>query len=440
MSRKRKPDEEDSLGEESPTKNLHSRMRPFDSYNPDLIQAVMQGNGNSGGGGGSVGGGGGGYTMMTGSSGMSQMSMATSPSSMPTVTSSSPSFNAPMNPRYASHTSSSQPPPRMSDPTSLPPPTSLPSELDNLSDFFPGFSSTGFGHARNNDHSGNGGLQRGHDTTNRMANPANRPIARVGPNPTNEGPDLSSDLFPYDFSANPMRMPQHSSMKHSMSSNGEGSNSHSHFFPPSATVTSASMQSTPNRHSSLPTFLEEENLKRSPPEPSSSGSGFRGRTDSDSPIAGPSGNNSRSPSSIKDEPGVSSTNGGQEDSSGSSNSKKDSPTVPEEERDESYWEKRRKNNESAKRSRENRRNKEAQISIHVLYMENENLALRTEIDVITKQNREMQEEILKLGYRQPNPGPRNGANGHYDYSQAAMGHPNSLPPPPPSSSGGNMMI
>ncbi len=52
--------------------------------------------------------------------------------------------------------------------------------------------------------------------------------------------------------------------------------------------------------------------------------------------------------------------------------------VPVDAKDMGYWEKRRKNNESAKRSRDMRRMKEEHISVRVIYLEQENLQLRTE--------------------------------------------------------------
>ncbi|XP_045164661.2 transcription factor VBP-like [Mercenaria mercenaria] len=62
--------------------------------------------------------------------------------------------------------------------------------------------------------------------------------------------------------------------------------------------------------------------------------------------------------------------------------KKRALTMPEEPRDDSYWEKRKKNNESAKRSREARRMKEEQIALRVVYLEQENLQLRTEVSLL----------------------------------------------------------
>ncbi|ELU04811.1 hypothetical protein CAPTEDRAFT_175426 [Capitella teleta] len=57
-------------------------------------------------------------------------------------------------------------------------------------------------------------------------------------------------------------------------------------------------------------------------------------------------------------------------------------SVPEDLKDGNYWEKRKKNNESAKRSREARRMKEEQIAMRVVYLEQENLQLRTEVSLL----------------------------------------------------------
>ncbi len=62
--------------------------------------------------------------------------------------------------------------------------------------------------------------------------------------------------------------------------------------------------------------------------------------------------------------------------------KKRSHCVPSEMKDSSYWDKRKKNNESAKRSREARRMKEEQIAMRVVYLEQENLQLRTEVSLL----------------------------------------------------------
>lgn len=61
--------------------------------------------------------------------------------------------------------------------------------------------------------------------------------------------------------------------------------------------------------------------------------------------------------------------------------KKRRPTAVQN-KDNSYWEKRRKNNESAKRSRDMRRCKEEHISVRVIYLEQDNLQLRTECTLL----------------------------------------------------------
>ena len=53
--------------------------------------------------------------------------------------------------------------------------------------------------------------------------------------------------------------------------------------------------------------------------------------------------------------------------------------VPSECKDNTYWEKRRKNNESAKRSRDNKRGKEDSLVMRNMYLEQENLQLKTQI-------------------------------------------------------------
>ena len=62
--------------------------------------------------------------------------------------------------------------------------------------------------------------------------------------------------------------------------------------------------------------------------------------------------------------------------------KKRPHAVPEELKDETYWDKRKKNNESAKRSRDARRMKEEQIAMRVVYLEQDNLQLRTEVSLL----------------------------------------------------------
>lgn len=56
--------------------------------------------------------------------------------------------------------------------------------------------------------------------------------------------------------------------------------------------------------------------------------------------------------------------------------------IPEDCKDDAYWERRKRNNESAKRSREMRRIKEQQTTMRVIYLEQENLRLKTESDML----------------------------------------------------------
>jgi hypothetical protein len=69
--------------------------------------------------------------------------------------------------------------------------------------------------------------------------------------------------------------------------------------------------------------------------------------------------------------------------------------VPVENKDNSYWEKRRKNNESAKRSRDLRRNKEEHISIRVIYLEQENLQLRTEVALLRSETEKLRSMLYQ---------------------------------------------
>lgn len=94
-------------------------------------------------------------------------------------------------------------------------------------------------------------------------------------------------------------------------------------------------------------------------------------------------NQSQSPGEIAkvESSDSSSVKSGNEDDSGIP-PKKRTIILPEEQRDDTYWEKRKKNNESAKRSRESRRMKEEQIALRVVYLEQENLQLRTEVSLL----------------------------------------------------------
>lgn len=151
---------------------------------------------------------------------------------------------------------------------------------------------------------------------------------------------------------------------------------------------------------------------------------------------------SDSPSSSKEDAhasGVSSTNGAS-NTSGGKNLKK-GKSVPDEEKDESYWEKRKKNNESAKRSREARRSKELQINYQVLLLERENLALKTEVDMIQRDCEQMEAQLhqirdIKVGRytREQMMNAQQGSGRHvYDYSAVPPAHQGPPPPPPPGS-------
>lgn len=85
-------------------------------------------------------------------------------------------------------------------------------------------------------------------------------------------------------------------------------------------------------------------------------------------------------SSNDSSPGGSSNN--DDDSTPRMPPKKRPHSVPDDSKDSTYWEKRKKNNESAKRSRDARRMKEEQIAMRVVYLEQENLQLRTEVSLL----------------------------------------------------------
>lgn len=65
--------------------------------------------------------------------------------------------------------------------------------------------------------------------------------------------------------------------------------------------------------------------------------------------------------------------------------KKKAQPVPAEQKDQTYWERRHRNNESARRSREARRQKEEAVSFRVVYLENENMQLRTEVSMLRQE-------------------------------------------------------
>lgn len=90
-----------------------------------------------------------------------------------------------------------------------------------------------------------------------------------------------------------------------------------------------------------------------------------------------------------------------------SRSRKRNPNpIPDSCKDEAYWERRKRNNESAKRSRELRRIKEAQQSSKVTVLEQENLRLRTEVDMLREELNKLR-EILYTNNNNNNPAMRN---------------------------------
>ncbi|KAI1287233.1 Cell death specification protein 2 [Halotydeus destructor] len=77
--------------------------------------------------------------------------------------------------------------------------------------------------------------------------------------------------------------------------------------------------------------------------------------------------------------------------------------IPEDCKDGAYWERRKRNNESAKRSREMRRIKEQQTTMRVIYLEQENLRLKTESNMF----KEELEKLREWAYKR-NAFPQNG--------------------------------
>ena len=61
-----------------------------------------------------------------------------------------------------------------------------------------------------------------------------------------------------------------------------------------------------------------------------------------------------------------------------------------------YWQKRNVNNEAAKRSREARRLKENQIAMRARFLEEENNALKLEVEELKKENGDLREMMQSL--------------------------------------------
>ena len=70
--------------------------------------------------------------------------------------------------------------------------------------------------------------------------------------------------------------------------------------------------------------------------------------------------------------------------------------VPDELKNNKYWAKRYKNNEAAKRSREARRLKENQRAMRARLLEEENNALKGEVDVLKKENSDLKQMMMAL--------------------------------------------
>ena len=67
-----------------------------------------------------------------------------------------------------------------------------------------------------------------------------------------------------------------------------------------------------------------------------------------------------------------------------------------EKKDEKYWEKRTKNNVAARRSREARRLKENQISLRTAFLEQENAALKSTVQVASEKQDQLRADKQKL--------------------------------------------
>ena len=70
--------------------------------------------------------------------------------------------------------------------------------------------------------------------------------------------------------------------------------------------------------------------------------------------------------------------------------------VPEEKKTVEYWERRKRNNVAARRSREERRNKELQTFDHMKNLQQENCALKQTINMMMKNQQELQNEVTML--------------------------------------------
>lgn len=80
--------------------------------------------------------------------------------------------------------------------------------------------------------------------------------------------------------------------------------------------------------------------------------------------------------------------------SGNKKRKRRPQPIPDNCKDDAYWERRKRNNESAKRSRELRRYKEQQTTMRVIYLEQDNLKLKTEVDMLRTELEKLREILF----------------------------------------------
>lgn len=69
--------------------------------------------------------------------------------------------------------------------------------------------------------------------------------------------------------------------------------------------------------------------------------------------------------------------------------------IPAEAKDDSYWEKRRRNNQSAKRSRELKRIKGIETYARVMFLEQENVMLRTQVQTLKEEIDKLREMVFQ---------------------------------------------
>ena len=186
--------------------------------------------------------------------------------------------------------------------------------------------------------------------------------------------DVSHQMQTHPGMSYPNMNPAHSSGYTNLSANN-GSNGNSNM------LSLRDMGSPPQ--ATLPTLGNNAN---SPPQSSTGNINSNNSTQSPgldaSPVVSPSDTSSVSPPGIQLPTTIISNPTQSASSSPVMPPKKRPIAIPEKLKDSQYWEKRKKNNESARRSRESRRIKEDQIAMRVVYLEQENLQLRTEVSLL----------------------------------------------------------